>query len=149
MVRRFSRDPALIARLRGWGLDRTSAADLIVQVTVAAGIASPVISFHGGRGPHTGYCMPPRDVAVAKADERTVAHWEQAKRRRWPEHGFIRLGDPTSAETIAHELGHHYVHVFDRPGTPPHGKVWVGRFDDAAGHVATLIDERIGQTDLD
>jgi len=52
---------------------------------------------------------------------------------------MIRLGDPTSLGTIAHELGHHLVHVLDPARTPDHGKRWVQRFDQAANAMVALV----------
>jgi hypothetical protein len=138
MLRRFSRDPVLIMRLRGIGVDRAAARALIEEVAFDAGAPPPDVTFHGGRGPHTGYCRQPRGRAIELSSERYLAAWEDEK-GPWPEHGMIRLGDPTSLGTVAHELGHHLVNVFDPASTPPHGKVWVARFDAAAAHIATLV----------
>lgn len=138
MLRRYSRDPMLIIRHRHIGVDRTTARELIEQVAIEAGAPPPEVTFHGGRGPHTGYCRPPRDRAIASTDERSVLMWE-ANEGLWPEHGMIRLGDPTSLGTIAHEVGHHYVHVFEPVGTAPHGKAWVSHFDDATAQIAALV----------
>jgi hypothetical protein len=140
MLRRFSRDPQLLVNLRRVGVDRATATNLIQCVVSLAGAPVPDVTFHGGRGPHTGYCQPPRAIAVATTDEHTIASWERSKRSIWPANGMIRLGDPTSIGTIAHEVGHHYVHAFDRPDTASHGKLWVRRFDYAAAQIAGLVD---------
>lgn len=129
----------LIVRLRSMGADREIATALVERAVATVEAAPPAVTFHGGRGPHTGYCRAPRARAVALSSERTVGAWEDEK-GPWPEHGMIRLGDPTSLGTVAHELGHHYVNVFDPISTPPHGKVWVARFDQAAAQIATLVE---------
>jgi CO/xanthine dehydrogenase Mo-binding subunit len=138
MLRRFSRDAMLIVRLRTVGVDRSTARALIERVAGELGAPPPDVTFHRGRGPHTGYCRHPRSRAVALGGEGFVAAWEM-KKGPWPEHGMIRLGDPSSLGTIAHELGHDLVNHFDATGTAPHGKVWVGRFDDAAALIDRLV----------
>jgi hypothetical protein len=140
MVRRFSNERDLISRLRGLGVDRVGADQVLRLLASGAGIDAPDASFHRGRGPHTGFCMPPREVVVATAGEAWLSTWEGAKRRRWPEPGLIRLGEPTALGTIAHEFAHHMVHVFDPVSTPAHGKRWVERFDGAAVSIATVMD---------
>ncbi len=139
MLRRFSRDPQLIVRLRQLGADRAAAIGLVDRATAGLGVGAPDVTIHGGRGPRSGYCMAPRSVATSALGESVVRAWEAAKGRRWPEAGMIRLGDPTSLGTIAHELGHHSVHLLDPSSTPAHGKVWVARFDDAAEAVAGIV----------
>jgi hypothetical protein len=138
MVRRFSTDSALIVQLRKEGVERLTAAGLIQGMANDLGVTPPAVTFHGRRGPHTGYCQMPRWRAVAQTEESTVTNWERAKRRDWPDAGMIRLGDPTSLGTMAHELGHHLVNLLDDAKTPAHGKVWVARFDLAAATLERL-----------
>jgi hypothetical protein len=60
----------------------------------------------------------------------------------YPAEGLIYLRPKwLEANTVAHELGHHAVHCLDPHGTPGHGKIWVGRFDDAAEAVAVALDD--------
>jgi hypothetical protein len=139
MVRRFSVASDRILRLRAYGVDRGTARDIVSYVAGDVGIEPPEASFHRGRGPHTGYCMPPRRVVAATTDDAWLSDWEATKRRSWPEHGMIRLGDPTALGTIAHELAHHMVHMLDPDSTPAHGRRWVERFDAAAVSVASFI----------
>ncbi len=138
MLRRFSANPMLIVRLRTLGADRSTARALIDEVARRAGAPTPGATFHRGRGAHTGYCRQPRARAVEMSSERYVKAWED-QRGPWPDHGMIRLGDPSSLGTIAHELGHHLVNVFEPVSTASHGKVWVARFDEAAAHVAEAV----------
>ena len=98
----------------------------------------PAATFHRGRSPHTGYCITPRSMAVARHGEDAVAAWE-ATNHPWPVHGSLRLGDPTALSTLAHEMGHHLVHVLDPPKTPAHGKRWVARLDEAAEAVDAVL----------
>lgn len=139
MLRRFSVDAERIVRLRTLGVAREGARELVERVAGELDVAPPDVTFHAGRGAHTGYCQMPRGRAVALSGEGGVARWERAKRRPWPTNGMIRLGDPTSVGTVAHELSHHLVNALDPLTTPAHGKVWVGRFDDSARVVQQLV----------
>lgn len=138
MVRRFSVDHDLIGALRGGAVDRTQAAWIVEQVCTELAVPAPEVTFHGRRGPHTGYCQMPRSRAVQRSEHAAVERWEAAKRRRWPASGLLRFGDPTSLGTVAHELGHHLVNHLDPAATPSHGKRWVNRFDQAAALVWTI-----------
>lgn len=142
MVKRFSSSWATIAALRVVGVDRSTAAEVIDFVCDDLGVAPPTPSFHGGRGPHTGYCMPPRDQAVARTNEGQVLEWERGRGSVWPEYGLVRLGDPTALATVAHELGHHLAYLTEPVGTPAHGKRWVGHFDRAAVTIDRLLMDR-------
>ena len=141
MVLRFSRDAHSISELRNVGVGRPAAQTLIRQACAEFAVTEPLVTFHARRGPHTGYCMAPRQVMVSKIGEDPIASWESQKAKPWPETGMIRLGDPTSLETVTHELGHHLVNWLERPSTPPHGKVWVGRFDDAVAVMRTFVSD--------
>ncbi len=138
-VERFSRDYRLLTDLRHLGADRDTATRVVDHVCSTFSVPAPELTFHRGRSAHTGYCVPPRRAASARNGADAVDRWEAAH-EPWPFNGMIRLGDPTSLATIAHEAGHHLVHCLERANAPAHGKVWVGRFDDAAAAIATLLD---------
>ena len=136
-VRAFSRDYEL---LTGFGdryaVDRSEAEALVRSVTERFGVPMPDLAFNRRRRPDTGECWPPRSVIVETNSVERVAAWEAHRRRAIPEHGQIRLGHTTMLRTIAHELGHHLVHHLEPKRTPAHGKVWVGRLDDAMATIA-------------
>lgn len=138
-VEQFSRDRRLLTDLRGVGVDRSAATRVVDHVSSTFSVPAPQLTFHRARSPHTGYCVAPRHAAFARHGADAVSTWE-ASHQVWPHNGMVRLGDPTSLATIAHEMGHHLVHFLERTTTPAHGKVWVGRFDDAAAAVAALLD---------
>ncbi len=146
MIRRFSGEPDLILRLRRCGVDRRNADHIIRLLADGAGVDVPESTFHRGRGPHTGYCMPPRNVVAATAGESWLATWETERSRRWPVPGSIRLGEPTALATIGHEFAHHLVHVLDPVSTPAHGKRWVERFDAAAASITSVIGSTLADS---
>ena len=137
-VEGFSRDYRLLESLRELGVDREGASRLADLIASRWSVEAPLLTFHRGRGAHTGYCVAPRDVAVARHGNDAVIRWESAN-GAWAADGMIRLGDPTSLATIAHEFGHHLVHHLDPVATAAHGTRWVRRFDDAAETIRTLI----------
>jgi len=139
-VRRFSSDYELLVRLQSIGVDEAGAGYLIATTSTLAGVPQPTVTFHGARGPHTGFYQSPRHRAVLRFGEEAVAGWERDRRRRWPTDGMIRLGRTTSASTVAHELGHHLTQHLERPGVATHGKLWVGHFDAAARIVGGELD---------
>ena len=136
-VRSFSRDYELITEFGDqYAVDRSEAEALVRSVTEQFGVPMPDLAFNRRRRPDTGECWPPRSVIVETNSEDRVAAWEAHRRRAIPEHGQIRLGHTTMLRTIAHELGHHLVHHLEPKRTPAHGKVWVGRLDDAMETIA-------------
>lgn len=137
-VERFNRDHRLLTDLRDLGADRGAAARVVEHVCSIFSLPAPALTFHRGRSAHTGYCVAPRHAASARHGADAVGTWE-AGHEPWPRDGMIRLGDPASLATIAHEMGHHLTHCLERPTTPAHGKVWVARFDDAAAAIAMLL----------
>jgi hypothetical protein len=144
-VRTFSRNYSLITEVGDrYVVDPGEARELVSLVTERFGVVEPDLAFNRRRRPDTGQCWTPRWLAVEQHGESRVHAWEQHYRRSYPADGQIRLGTTTSLRTLAHELGHHLVHGLDPVRTPAHGKVWVGRFDDAM----ELIAERVGATDL-
>ena len=136
-VRAFSRDYELITEFGDrYAVERGEAEALVRSVTEQFGVPMPGLAFNRRRRPDTGECWPPRSLIVdANSEERVVA-WEAHRRRTIPENGQIRLGHTTMLRTIAHELGHHLVHHLEPKRTPTHGKVWVGRLDDAMETIA-------------
>lgn len=142
-VQRFSRDYGLITELGDrYAVDRDETAALVRSVTERFGVPMPDLAFNRRRRPDTGECWPPRVTIVETNSEEHVVAWEAHRRHAIPEHGQIRLGHTTMLRTIAHELGHHLVHHLEPKRTPAHGKVWVGRFDDAmeaiVGQISSL-----------
>ena len=136
-VRDFSRDYGLITEVGGrYTVEKREAEALVRAVVERFGVPMPALVFNRRRRPDTGECWPPRSAIVEINGEAKVAAWEAYRRRDVPEHGQIRLGHTTMLRTIAHELGHHLVHHLDPKRTPAHGKVWVGRFDDAMEEIA-------------
>ena len=140
-VRTFSRNYDLISRLGDrYTVESDEARELVRVVTERFGVVEPDLAFNQRRRPDTGQCWAPRWRAVEQHGEWRIQAWEQHYRRDYPSSGQIRLGTTTSIRTLAHELGHHLVHLLEPARTPAHGKVWVGRFDDAM----ELIAERLG-----
>lgn len=131
-VRRYSVDYALLTDLRTVATDQAGARSAIAHACRLHEVPVPGVTFHGRRGPHTGYCLAPAWHVRITVGESAVRRWEQRKGRAWPEEGMIRLGTKTALGTIAHELGHHLVNQRERPGVAPHGKLWVGWFDTAS-----------------
>jgi len=142
-VRQFGGDYALLTRLRTLATDQPGAAFLVDHVCRLSSAPAPGVKFHGLRGPHTGFCMAPRWHTQRLFGEEGIGRWEQRKSRPWPEEGMIRLGRQPSLGTIAHELGHHFVNYREPLGVPPHGKLWVARFDAAAQGIASVIDRSL------
>ncbi len=145
-VRTFSRNYTLITEVGDrYIVEAGEARELVSMVADWFGVAEPDLAFNLRRRPDTGQCWTPRWLAVEQHGESRIHAWEQHYRRSYPENGQIRLGSTTSLRTLAHELGHHLVHALEPVRTPAHGKVWVGRFDDAM----ELIAERVGATGRD
>ena len=138
-VEEFSRNYSLLTSLRELGVDRAGASRLVDLIATQWSVTPPRLTFHRGRGAHTGYSVAPREVAVTRHGSDAVARWETTN-GPWTHEGTIRLGDPTSLATIAHEAGHHLVHHLDPVSTAAHGKRWVRRFDDAAEVIQSVID---------
>ena len=132
MLTRFSVAPMRIVALRRLGVERDEAVRVIRLVCDAFATQAPSTTFHAGRGPHTGYTQMPLERAMATAKSTDIGAWQPANGKPWPRLGMIRLGDPSSLGTIAHELGHHLVNQHEPLRTAPHGKRWVHWFDAAA-----------------
>jgi hypothetical protein len=137
-VVRVSSDYARLRKLDHLLVGEDDARVAVVVVCETVGVPIPRLKFHARRSPFTGACEAPRgrvsdgltvvgDVTAPTGSSRS-------------EHGAIRLGRSVTLMTLAHELGHHIVNHLDHPRTPSHGKVWVGRFDEAAA----VIDGMVG-----
>ena len=112
---------------------------IISQVCARFEVPVPATLFHPRRSPHTGATWAPRWHRTLAIGEEATAAEEQKRGRSWHEHGEIRVGSITSVSTLAHELGHHLVHHREPFGTAPHGKVFVGWFDQALASVVELL----------
>lgn len=146
-VRQFSRDYALIAELGARStVNEEDMTELLAAVSSEFNVPSPELFTNARRLPDTGQCSPPRWHAIETIGRPGIAEWERRKRRTYPEHGEIRLGRTTTLRTIAHEMGHHLVNCLDAYRTPAHGKVWVGRFDDAMAVIASHVGQRTGRS---
>ena len=142
-VRTFSRNYNLISGLGDRStVESGEARELVRVVSKRFGVVEPDLAFNRRRRSDTGQCWAPRWLAVEQYGEWRIDAWERHYRRAYPQNGQIRLGTTTSVRTLAHELGHHLVHLLEPARTPAHGKVWVARFDDAM----ELIAERLGAT---
>lgn len=138
-VQRFSRDYSLLLRLDGLAIDDKTAASLVEEVCWDTGVEAPKLKFHARRSQYTGATEQPRSLWVSSFGEADVRERERTTGRRIPPFGAIRLGRQSTLMTIAHELGHHFVFALEVPNTPAHGKIWIGRFDDAAAAIATRL----------
>jgi hypothetical protein len=139
-VRAYSRNYDLITQLGDrYTAESDEAAALIAAVSGHFGVAEPDLAFNRRRRPDTGQCWAPRPIASRLYGEDRIVAWEAHHRRAYPSDGQIRLGATTTLRTIGHELGHHLVHVLEPLRTPSHGRVWVGRFDDAMEVIARQV----------
>ncbi len=139
-VQQFSRDPDLIAHLDSFVVSDDGARVLVEASCREFGVAAPALKFHARRSMFTGATERPRSVWVSELGEHEVLRREMNGWGAVPPTGAIRLGRTTTIMTIAHELGHHLVFLREPPGTPAHGKLWVARFDEAAGVLKRCID---------
>ena len=139
-VRTFSRDYDLITRLGDrYAVESDETTGLVRHVAARFGVAEPGLRFNRRRRPDTGQCWAPRRIASDLYGEERIVAWEDHYRRPYPSDGEIRLGATTTLRTLGHELGHHLVHLLEPLRTPAHGKVWVGRFDDAMEAIANQV----------
>lgn len=139
-VRTFSRDYDLIAGFGdSYAVEAADAKHLVRLVVGRYGVPMPELAFNRRRRPDTGQCRAPKFHIESTYGADAVQAWERRKGRPYPEDGQIRLGAVTRLRTLAHELGHHLVHHLEPVRTPAHGKVWVGRFDDAMAIIAKSV----------
>ncbi|MEN8113209.1 MAG: hypothetical protein ABFS21_02375 [Actinomycetota bacterium] len=142
-VRTFSRDYRLITHVGDrYTVDAAGAERLVRVVADEFNVPAPHVATNGRRRADTGQCWAPRWYVVETNGPERVAAWERHRGSDYPEHGQVRIGTTTTLRTLAHELGHHLVHHLEPLGTPGHGKVWVGRFDDAMEAIARLVRNR-------
>jgi hypothetical protein len=140
-VRTFSRNYNLITGLGDrYTVESGEARELVRVVSKRFGVAEPDLAFNRRRRSDTGQCWAPRWLAIEQHGESRIDAWERHYRRAYPQNGQIRLGATTSIRTLAHELGHHLVHLLEPARTPAHGKVWVTRFDDAMELIAEHLE---------
>jgi hypothetical protein len=140
-VRTFSRNYNLITGLGDrYIVESGEARELVRVVSKRFGVAEPDLAFNRRRRSDTGQCWAPRWLAIEQHGESRIDAWERHYRRAYPQNGQIRLGTTTSIRTLAHELGHHLVHLLEPARTPAHGKVWVTRFDDAMELIAEHLE---------
>jgi len=138
-VRRFSADSSLHDRLFSLVLEAGEPAELATSLAERFGVPPPEVRTHARRRINTGTCQASRAVLVRHHGRGLVEEAERRRGRRFPERAVIRIGVPTLAGVLAHEFGHHLVNERDGPRTPGHGKVWVGRYDEAARVLARLL----------
>lgn len=112
---------------------------LVNVVCLRFDVPVPRLYFHARRSPYTGATDAPRSLLVDRYGARDVERAEQHRGKSIDELGVIRLGRSTTLMTLAHELGHHLVFALDPVATPAHGAVWIGRFDQAAQSIQSLI----------
>lgn len=141
-VVRFSRDVALLDRLDQLAITDHGVPALVGAASELLGVEPPRLRFHARRSPYTGACERPRSMWVQLLGEEELAWREQNGWGRVPDQGAIRLGRTTTLMTLAHELAHHVSFELDPASTPAHGRVWVGRFDQAAAAIRGLVAER-------
>ena len=143
-VRTFSRNYSLITGLGDhYTVESGEARELVRVVSKRFGVVEADLAFNRRRRSDTGQCWAPRWLAVEQYGEGRIDAWEQHYRRAYPQNGQIRLGTTTSIRTLAHELGHHLVHLLEPARTPAHGKIWVARFDDAMELIAERLEATI------
>lgn len=131
-VLQFSKNPERILDLDSWAADAESIELLTTDLSAQFGVPTPQLKFHARRSPYTGACERPRHSWVDLVGEEELRFREQNGWGKVPESGAIRFGRLATLMTLTHEVGHHLVFHLDAPSSPAHGRVWVGRFDDAA-----------------
>lgn len=141
-VQRFSRDAVLLSRLDGLSVSDAEVPDIVLEVCSSLGVEAPKLKFHAKRSPYTGATEQPRWLLVDTYSRDRIDELEASMRTPYATFGAIRLGRTTTLMTVAHELGHHLVFALDPPSTPAHGRVWVGRFDDAALRIDRILDRQ-------
>jgi hypothetical protein len=138
-VLQFSSNPDVLLMLDEIAVDDDSAKEVVTDLCRELGVPEPELKFHARRSPYTGACERPRSGWVHILGEAEVANRETNGWGMLPPDGAIRLGRTTTLMTLAHELGHHLIFHLDPPSTPAHGRVWVGRFDEAASWIQWVV----------
>ncbi len=134
-VLQFSSNADVLLMLDEIAVDDASAQEIVTDLCRELGVPEPKLKFHARRSPYTGACERPRSGWVDILGEPEVARRETNGWGALPPDGAVRLGRTTTLMTLAHELGHHLVFHLDPSSTPAHGRVWVGRFDEAASWI--------------
>ncbi len=138
--RRFSEDFSLIERLRGFVVEPDGAESLVAEVCEAFEVPMPEFAFNHRRKVHNGLYELPRSHTMMWSGGERLAALEKKRGKPFSEAGVIRLGNPASVGTVAHEVAHHVVQHQEHWETPSHGKVLVGWND----RTVVLIAERLG-----
>lgn len=138
--RRFSEDFALIEKLRGFAVEPDGAGSLVAEVCRAFEVPLPDFAFNRRRKVHNGMYEPPRSHHLKWAGSVRLVELENQRGKPFSEVGVVRLGNPASAGTIAHEAAHHLVHHREHWKTPSHGRVFVVWNDQTA----VLVADRLG-----
>jgi hypothetical protein len=138
-VIQFSSGADRLLKLDEIAVDDASAEEIVADLCRESGVPEPKLKFHARRSPYTGACERPRSGWVDILGEAEVVSRERNGWGILPPDGAIRLGRTTTLMTLAHELGHHLVFHLEPPSTPAHGRVWVGRFDEAASWIQWVV----------
>ena len=138
--RRFSEHFALIERLREFAVEPDGAESLVAGVCEAFEVPKPEFAFNRRRKAHNGLYELPRSHKLMWSGGERLAALEKERAKPFSEAGVIRLGNPASVGTVAHEVAHHVVHHREHWETPSHGRVFVAWNDRAVA----LIAERLG-----
>ncbi len=138
--RRFSKDFALIVKLREFSVEPDGAERLVAGVCEDFQVPMPEFAFNRRRKVHNGMYETPRNQKVMMNGTEIVLAFEKKRGKAFSEVGVIRLGNPASVGTVAHEVAHHVVHHREHWQTPSHGRVFVAWND----HTAALIAQRVG-----
>jgi hypothetical protein len=138
-VLQFSSNTDVLLMLDEIAVDDASAQEIVTDLCRELGVPEPKLKFHARRSPYTGACERPRSGWVDILGESEVVSREMNGWGALPLDGAIRLGRTTTLMTLAHELGHHLVFHLDPPSTPAHGRLWVGRFDEAASWIQWVV----------
>ena len=137
--RRFSDDFALIKQLREFAVEPDAAEILVAEVCDSFDVPMPEFAFNRRRNVQNGLCELPRSHKLRWSGSEKVHELEKERRKPFSEVGVIRLGNPASVGTVAHEAAHHVVHHREHWETPSHGRIFVVWNDKTA----TLIAERL------
>jgi hypothetical protein len=138
--RRFSEDFALIERLREFAVEPYGAESLVNEVCEAFEVPMPEFAFNRRRKVHNGLYEPPRNHKLIWSGGEKLAELEEKRGKPFSETGVIRLANPVSVGTVAHEVAHHVVHHREHWATPSHGRIFVAWND----RTVALIAARLG-----
>ena len=137
--RRFSENFALIGKLHEFTVEPDQAESLVADVCQAFEIPMPEFAFNRRRKVHNGQCERPRSHKLMWSGSVKLAEMEKERGRPYSEVGVIRLGNPASIGTAAHEAAHHLVHHREHWETPSHGKIFVAWNDQTVALIAESL----------